>query len=120
MVEDPRNFHNSFFIKNYSLSLYFFFQVLQCALVKNKKTIHKKNASHLKIALHSKRQRKNTEKRETKPKNEKKPNNKNKYFFTFFYIENFIFCEETYLEKLSLYCYICITNFSRGRSLEMQ
>ena len=46
---DPRNIHNSFFVKNYYLNLHFF-QVQQSALLKNvKKNILKKDASHLKI-----------------------------------------------------------------------
>ena len=28
-----------------------------------------------------------------------------------FYIEKFIFCQKSYLEKVSLYCYICATIF---------
>ena len=31
--------------------------------------------------------------------------------FLLFYIEKFMFCKRTYLEKRSLYCYICITVF---------
>ena len=33
------------------------------------------------------------------------------FLLLFFYIEKFIFCQKTYLEKLSLYCYICFTVF---------
>ena len=42
-------------------------------------------------------------------KNEKKSNNS--FLLLLFYIGKFIFCQKTYLEKLSLYCYICFTVF---------
>ena len=42
------------------------------------------------------------------------------FLLLLFYIEKFIFCQKIYVEKLSLYFYICITVFSRGRLLEMQ
>ena len=52
-------------------------------------------------------------------KTEKKSNNNNKYFFTFtFSYKKFIFCSKKYLEKLRLYCYICITVFPRARLME--
>ena len=35
-----------------------------------------------------------------------------------FYIGKLIFCQKTYLKKLSLYCYIRIAVFSRGRLLD--
>ena len=58
-------------------------------------------------------------------KNEKKANNNdNSLFLLLFYIEKLMFCLkrslETYLEKLSLYCYICITFFSRDMLFQMQ
>ena len=56
-VADPRNFHNSFLVKNYQLSLNFF-QVLWSALLKNEKNILKKIKNHLKIVWRSKRQKK--------------------------------------------------------------
>ena len=37
---------------------------------------------------------------------------KTAFYFYFFYIGKFIFCQKTYLEKPSLYCYICFTVFS--------
>ena len=49
-IGDPRNFHNSFFVKNYYLNLNFF-QALQSALLKNEtKNLLKKDANQLKIA----------------------------------------------------------------------
>ena len=78
-----RNFHNSFFIKNYYLNLNFFSSTAECSPLKQKKSKKKKHASHLKIAWYSKRQKKNIEKREIKLKDEEKSNNNNKYFFTF-------------------------------------
>ena len=42
-------------------------------------------------------------------KNEKKSNNS--FLLLLFYIGKFIFCQKTYLEKLSLYCFICFTVF---------
>ena len=35
----------------------------------------------------------------------------NSFLLLLFYIGKFIFCQKTYLEKLSLYCYICFTVF---------
>ena len=68
--------------------------------------------------------RKTLKKKERKTKNEKDSNNSNKYFitFTFLYwkIYNFWKTYLAYLENLSLYCYICITVYSRGKLLEMQ
>ena len=82
LFEDPRNFQNSFFVKNHYLNL-LFFQVLQSALLtQRKKNLLKEDTSYLKIGWHSKRQRKTIEKRDRKTKNEKKPNRNNKYFFT--------------------------------------
>ena len=91
-VGDTRNFHNSFFVKNYYLKLSFF-QVLQSALLKNKtKKNLTKDTSYLKIAWHSKRQKKNIEKGERKTKNEKQSNSNNKYFILLlFHIGKFIF-----------------------------
>ena len=41
-VRDPRNFHNSFFVKNFYLNLNFFFQVLSSVkYLKNKENIHR-------------------------------------------------------------------------------
>ena len=65
---DPKNLHNSFFVKNFYLDLNFF-EVLQIALLKNEKK--KKDANHLKIAWHSQIQKKSIEKRERKTKKEK-------------------------------------------------
>ena len=42
-------------------------------------------------------------------KNEKKSNNS--FLLLLFYIGKFTFCQKTYLDKLSLYCYICFTVF---------
>ena len=90
-------------LKNYYLKLNF--HVLQSASFKNK-NILKKYAWHLRIAWHCKRQHKNIGR---KTKNEKKSINNTKYFLLLlFYMENFIFCYITYLEKLCLYCYTCI------------
>ena len=92
-VGDTRNFHNSFFVKNYYLKLSFF-QVLQSALLKKKKkkNLLRKDTSYLKIAWHSKRQKKNIEKGERKTKNEKQSNSNNKYFILLlFHIGKFIF-----------------------------
>ena len=41
------------------------------------------------------------------------------FLLLLFYVGNFIFYQKTYLQKLSLDCYICIIVFSRGRLLEM-
>ena len=78
-------------------------KALQSALLKNEiKNLLNKDASHLKIAKTLKIEK-------TKTKNEKKSNNS--FLLLLFYIGKFIFCQKTYLEKLSLYCYICITVF---------
>ena len=106
-VGDTRNFHNSFFVKNYYLKLSFF-QVLQSALLKNKtkKNLLTKDTSYLKIAWHSKRQKKNIEKGERKTKTEKKSNNSTKSFFnfTFSYKKTYILLQnifgKTYLLHL--------------------
>ena len=88
-IGDPRNFHNSFFVKNYYFNLNFF-QALQSALLKNEtKNLLKKDANQLKIA------------------------------WQFLYRKIYILLENIF-GKLSLYCYICITVFSRGRLLKMQ
>ena len=88
-VGDPKNFHNSFFVKNYYFDLNAF-KVLQNEWKKN---LLKKDASHLKITWHSKRQKKNIDKKERKEKNEKNSNNSNIFFlFLLFCIENFILC----------------------------
>ena len=56
---------------------------------------------------------KNTEKRERKTRNKKQLNNNNIFFLlVVFSIEKIIFCQKTYLEKLSLYCYVCSTVLS--------
>ena len=69
---DPKNLHNSFFVKNFYLDLNFF-EVLQIALLKNeKKNFSKKDASHLKTAWHSEIQKKSIEKRERKTKKREK------------------------------------------------
>ena len=53
-VEGPRNFYNSFFVKNYEF--WIFFQVMQSILLKNeKKNLLKKDTNHIKIVWHSKR-----------------------------------------------------------------
>ena len=67
------------------------------------------------------RDKKNIEKRERITKNEKMSNNNYKHFFIIFTFlhKQFIFYSKIYLEKLS-YFYICITDFLRGRLLEMQ
>ena len=99
-------FITAILLKNYYWNLNF--HVLQSAPFKNK-NILKKYAWHLKIAWHSKRQKKNIEKIGRKRKNEKKLINNTKYFLLLhFYMENFIFCYITYLEKLCSYCYTCI------------
>ena len=87
-VGDPRNFHNSFFDKNYYLNLNFF-QVLQSALLKNPKILVKKDTSHLKIAWHGNRQKKSIEKRKRETKNEITILFYF-YFFTYIYIFTFI------------------------------
>ena len=95
------------------------FQVLQSAtLLKKEKKSPQKDASHQKIAWISKRQKKNIKKEKEKRKIRKSQTTK--ISFLLFYIKKFIFCLKTYLEKLSLYCYICNTVFSRSRLLDMQ
>ena len=38
---------------------------------------------------------------------------------TIIFFKNFcFFCRKTYLEKFSLFCYVCISDFSHGRLLE--
>ena len=49
-------------------------------------------------------------------KNEKKSNNS--LLLLLFYIGKFIFCQKTYFEKLSLYCYICFTVFFTWQVIE--
>ena len=44
----------------------------------------------------------------------------NIFIVSFFYIEKLIFCQKTYLGKLNVYCFICITVVSRSSSLKMQ
>ena len=63
----------------------------------------------LKLLYIARDRKKNVEKRERKTKNQKKPNNNNIFLLLLFYLERFIYCSKTYLEKLNLYCYICIT-----------
>ena len=65
------------------------------------------------------RDRRKTLKKE-KEKRKMRKSQTTKISFLLFYIKKFIFCLKTYLEKLSLYCYICNTVFSRSRLLEMQ
>ena len=96
-----------------------FFQVLQSAtLLKKEKKSSQKDASHQKIAWISKRQEKNI--KTEKEKRKMRKSQTTKISFLLFYIKKIIFCLKTYLEKLSLYCYICNTVFSRSRLLEMQ
>ena len=100
-----RNFATALLLKTV-IWTWIFFQVLQSALLKNEKKSSQKDTNHLKIAWHKQETEENIEKRERKTKNEKKTINNNIFFtFTFLY---------------SLYCYICLTVFSRGRLLEMQ
>ena len=44
----------------------------------------------------------------------------NIFLLLLFYVEEFIFYLKTFLKKLTLYCYVCITVFSRGRLLKIQ
>ena len=56
---------------------------------------------------------KEIEKRKIKSKN-------NIFLLLLFYMEKFIYSvRKLYLEKLCLYCYICVTVFSRGPLLEI-
>ena len=104
-IGDPRNFHNSFFVKNYYLNL-IYFQALQSAFFKNETKNFKKDASQLKIAWQL------TLAKERREKNKKKSNNS---FFTFIFLyrktyillENIL--EETWFILLHSYC-----RFSRG------
>ena len=70
LVGDTRNFHNSFFVKNYYLNLKL--------SLKTKK--NQKDESRLKIAWHSTRQMKYVEKRESKTKNDKTQTATNIFF----------------------------------------
>ena len=45
---------------------------------------------------------------------------KNVVLLLLFYIEKIIFYWKTYLQKLSLYCFTCVTVSSCDRLLEMQ
>ena len=74
-VGDPRNFHNSFFVKN-------LLELELSALLKKEKNL-KKVANHLKIGWKSKRQTENIEKRERKTKNNLNFLNAAILFFTF-------------------------------------
>ena len=89
---DPKNLHNSFFVKNFYLHLNFF-EVLQIALLKKeKKNFSKKDSSHLKIAWHSQIQKKSIEKKRKKNEKREKFKQQQKMFFYFFLWEN-IFCK---------------------------
>ena len=68
---DPKNLHNSFFVKNFYLDLNFF-EVLQIALLKNeKKNFSKKDASHLKLLDIARYKRKALKKKKEKQKKRK-------------------------------------------------
>ena len=71
------------------------------------------------LAVGIARERSKTLKKE-KEKQKMRKSQTTVFLLLLFYLGKFIFCETTYLEKLKLYCYICITVFSRGRLLEMQ
>ena len=59
-VGDFRNFHNSFFIKNYYLNSTFFSSTAECYSPQSrKKNLLKNNTSHLTVVSHSNRQKKN-------------------------------------------------------------
>ena len=52
-------------------------------------------------------------------KNEKKSATINIFLLLLFYVSKIIFCQKTYLEKLTFYCYICIAVASCGRLLKI-
>ena len=92
---DPRNFHNSFLIKNYD-----FASTADCSPEKRKQNLLTKDANHLKIAWHGKRQKNTLKKEKRKKKNEKKSDNNNKYIFTwtFLYSKIYILLEKIFGE----------------------
>ena len=105
-VEDPRNFRNSFFVKTIVWT-WFFFQVLQNALLQNEKKSIKKDESNLKVDWHCKRKKKKIEKEKEKRKMRKSQTTIIIIFLLLlFYLENFIFCYKRYLEK-----HVCIVTF---------
>ena len=122
-VGDPRNFHSSFFIKNYYLNLNFFFFFKYCRALlslKTKRNLLKKDVSRLKIAWNIKRQNKNIKERERKTKNEKKPNNKKSYIFSFTFLYGKIYILfENIFGKTSFIPLHLYYSFSPGRSLQV-
>ena len=100
-VGDPRNFHNSFFVKNHYFNLNAF-KVLQNEWKKN---LLKKDASHLKITWHSKRQKRK------KRKMKKTQTTAIFFFYFYFFVLKNLYFVETYRKKLSLCYYICIAVF---------
>ena len=90
---DPRNFHNSFFVKNYYLNLNFF-QALQIALLKNEtKNLLKKRCQSTKncLTVDIARDRSKTLKKE-KEKRKMRKSQITGFLLLLFYIGKFIFC----------------------------
>ena len=108
-VGDPGNFPKNCYFKNYYL-------YLRVPYLKTKKNLLQKDAKHLEVAWHSKRLKKEKEKRKIR---KSQTTIIDTFLLLLCLIEKFMFCWETYLEKFSLYCYICITVFSRARLLRM-
>ena len=107
-IGDPRNFHNSFFVKNYYLNLNYFKHCIVFFLKTKQKILSRKVQVNWKLlgSWHSKREKQNIKKRERKTKNMKKSNNRF-FTFTFLYRKIYILSENIYLENL-----VCIVKFA--------